>query len=91
MVQKQSNGKHRITFNSQNGEPVFIWITTPTTSPKAYYLLKDEDKINGYVDIDIEDIVSKQYNNLSNGDTYVKVVFKGDYGRASNAKQKILL
>ena len=81
---KKANGKTRINFSSSYGQPFYLRLSKSDGGPKCIYELTEEDITNGYCIIDVADIVKKQYNNLNQGDTVLKVYFKGEYGVVTN-------
>ena len=63
-----------VDFSSSNGLPESVIFCTITGSRKLIYLITDEDRSNGRILFD-----------PVHGDTYVKVVFRGEYGRVTNS------
>ena len=82
--EKLSNDVAKISFSSANGLPLYIKFHKQNGGPKATYALTEEDLQNGFCVIDFKDLIARQYNNLTDGDTYCKVTFVGDYGRVTN-------
>lgn len=77
-------GNTHITFSKVYGNPKMLRFSKINGGPKAAYELSDEDINRGYCYIDVKRLISEQYNNLNDEQTYLKVYFEGSYGRVTN-------
>lgn len=81
-----SDGITRITFSSSNGKPLYYGVCNIDGTPFAKNGLTDEDRLRGYVDVDLTALNAAQHPSStfeSETTYYVKVHFEGQYGRVS--------
>lgn len=84
-----SNGITRITFSSANGKPLYYEVCAISGATYAIDGLTDEDRLRGYVDVDLTALNQGQYPSKPfSGTMYVKVHFEGQYGRVANQVTK---
>lgn len=80
----------RITFNSHNGQPLYLDFVYQSGKCRGMYKITEQDIEKGYVDIMPRKILNEQYNlgsdsiSVYDEPVYVKVFFKGDYGIVRN-------
>lgn len=84
-----SNGITRITFSSTNGKPLYYEVCAISGAAYAIDGLTDEDRLRGYIDVDLTALNQAQYPSKPfSGTMYVKVHFEGQYGRVANQVTK---
>ena len=73
-----------------NGEPTKVVVGTLGGSHRAVRMLSPEERINGVVTFNPSALSSQQtLNEYDATNAYIKVFFKGEYGRVTNAPLKI--
>ena len=85
------NGQNvTVTFDSANGTPTKIVVGTLSGSHRAVRMLSPEERINGVVTFNPKKLSGQQTLNAYDGsNAYIKVFFKGEYGRVTNDPIKI--
>lgn len=75
----------KISFQSENGKPIYIQLCSRAGVSYGKYLLSENDLMNGYVIVDAKSLLELYRNRTSFGnEVYVKVFFQGQYGRVTN-------
>ena len=74
-----------ITFQSENGTPVYIQFCIRNGESLGKYILTKDDILNGYALVDAKALLELYRNKTGfTSDVYVKVFFQGKYGRVTN-------
>lgn len=72
-----------ITFRSNNSEPIYLEFCYKNGVTRGIYEFTDEEKEKGYVEIDANKLLQDQCGiDRFTEETFVKVFFEGEYGRA---------
>lgn len=78
----QQDGKAKVTFSSKRGAPIYVEFHIADGYLVCQRELTDEERIKGVAIVDAETLLAEQPN--THGfvleDSYVKVLFRGDYG-----------
>ena len=83
----KSSSNLKVIFSSSNGKPVSAMVCILAGNMRAHYELTDTDISNGYATIDVPKLNRQQNpeHPITEGtDYYLKVYFKGSYGRVTN-------
>ena len=78
------NGIQHITW-ATDGKAMSITVSENDGTRYAVIALDDEDRANGYIDVNIKKMIDAQTGESIGGhNLYLKVHFQGDYGKATN-------
>ena len=82
----EDNGtKQKITFASSNGTPWWVQVCSSRGVAYCWYKPTTEDIANGYCELDLASMIAEQYTGTPVNTTFVRVMYKADYGGVVSA------
>ena len=82
----EDNGaKQKITFASSNGTPWWVQVCSSRGVAYCWYKPTTEDIANGYCVLDLASMIAEQYTGTPVNTTFVRVMYKADYGGVVSA------